>query len=303
MAVVEAPAPAREFTFGGTWPFEPHWLEVEPGVRLHYVDEGPRDGEPVLMLHGEPTWSYLYRRFIPPLVEAGYRAVAYDQLGFGRSDKPWRQSEYSLQRHVRHLDALVRELELDSITLVLHDWGGPVGFGWAVDNSESVERLVVFNTFTGWIPPGTPMLPVYRAVRAPLLGQVLMRGLNLFTERGLFRLSNLDENEQAAYRAPHPSWKTRGGVAAYPRLIPWEDDNPSRAFARRTHERLGVLGAKPTLICWGMKDPVLGPRALRFLHERLGQAELRELPSARHFVQEDAPDEIVPHLLDFLERT
>ncbi len=92
-------------------------------------------------------------------------------------------------------------------------------------------------------------------------------------------------------------------MLAYPRMIPWDDDNPTRPVAQRTHESLGVLGAKPKLICWGMKDPVLGPRALEFLHQRLGQAEVRKLPTARHFVQEDAPDEIVPYLLDFLERT
>jgi pimeloyl-ACP methyl ester carboxylesterase len=138
-----------DFSFGGTWPFEPRFLEVEPGMRLHYVDEGPRDGDPVLMLHGEPTWAYLYRRFVPPLVGAGYRAIAYDQLGFGRSDKPFRQCEYTLARHIRHLDVLVRELDLARITLVVHDWGGPTGLGWAVDNADRVARLVVFNTFTG----------------------------------------------------------------------------------------------------------------------------------------------------------
>ena len=294
---------ARDYTFNGTWPYEPRWFEPEPGVHLHYVDEGPRDGEVVLMLHGEPTWSYLYRRFIAALSDAGYRAVAYDQLGFGRSDKPWRQSAYELERHIAHLDALVRELDLRYITLVVHDWGGPLGLGWAVDNVGKIKRLVLMNTFAGYVPPGTPVHPVYRAVRAPLVGQVLMRGFNLFTERGLFRLSNLTEDEKAAYRAPHPSWKTRGAVAKAPRMIPWDDGNPTKPVGERTWSELGRLGGKPKIIFWGMKDPILRPSALEFLHKRLGQAEVRKLRTARHFVQEDAPDEILPRLLDFLERT
>lgn len=290
-------------SFGGTWPYEPRWFEPEPGVRLHYVDEGPRDGEVVLMVHGEPTWSYLYRRFIAALADAGYRAIAYDQLGFGRSDKPWRQSEYELARHIAHCDALVRELDLRELTLVVHDWGGAVGLGWAVDNADRVKRLVLFNTFAGHVPDGAPMHPVYRAVRAPLLGQVLMRGFNLFTERGLFRLSNLDDDAKAAYRAPHPGWWTRGGVAKAPRMVPWDDGNPTKPVAERTWSGLGRLAGKPKLFCWGMKDPILGPGALRLLHERLGPAEVRPLERARHFVQEDAPEEIIPVLLDFLART
>jgi len=272
-------------------------------VRLHYVDEGPRDSEVVLMLHGEPTWSYLYRRLIGTLAEAGYRAVAYDQLGFGRSDKPWRQSEYELERHIRHLDTVVRELRLDAITLVVHDWGGAVGLGWAVDNVEKIKRLVLFNTFAGYVPDGAPMHRVYRAVRAPVLGAVLMRGFNLFTERGLFRLSNLTDDEKRAYRTPHPSWKTRGAVAKAPRMIPWDERNPSKPGGERTWNELGRLGGKPKLFLWGMKDPILGERALDSLHRRLEQAEVRKLATARHFVQEDAHEELAPHLLDFLERT
>jgi pimeloyl-ACP methyl ester carboxylesterase len=145
--------------------------------------------------------------------------------------------------------------------------------------------------------------PVYRAVRTPLLGQALMRGLNLFTERGLFRLSNLDGNEKDAYRAPHRGWRTRGAVAKAPRMIPWDDGNPTAPIGRRTYDLLDRLADKPKLICWGMKDPILGPPALDFLRARLDDAEVVELPTARHFVQEDAPGEIIPALLEFLDRT
>jgi haloalkane dehalogenase len=299
---VAVEAPARDFTFGGTWPFEPRWLETD-GIHLHYVDEGPREGEPVVMLHGEPTWAYLYRRFIPPLVEAGYRAIAYDQLGFGRSDKPDDLAAYSLERHIRHLGALLDRLELERVTLVVHDWGGPIGLGWAVDHPERIHRLVIFNTGSGHVPEGAETPTFYRLVRAPYLGDVLTRGFNVFTTLGLERLSRLDDHARAAYRKPHPGWSQRAGVAAAPRMIPWDAGNPNADRARRTEERLPLLRTKPILICWGMRDPVLRPPLLRHLRRVLGNPEVRELTGASHFVQEDAPEEILGHLLPFLGRT
>jgi len=293
-------APPEQFTFGGTWPFEPHWLETD-GVHIHYVDEGPRDAEAVAMLHGVPTWAYLYRRFIPPLAERGYRAVAYDQLGFGRSDKPASTDEYSIERWVRHLDALVAELGLDQVTLVVHDWGGPVGLRWAVDNAERVKRLVLFNTHTGAVDEGNAPTP-YAVLRAPVLGDVLTRGVNAF-RLALLYASDLDDNAKAAYAKPHPSWRSRSALAKAPRLLPFDPGNPSRPVVQRTVAELGRLYAKPKLILWGMRDPVLRPGILKNLRERLGQADVVELESASHFVQEDEPELSVQHLLTFLERT
>ena len=300
MAVAAAPPPTQDFTFGGTWPFEPHWLATD-GVHIHYVDEGPREGEAVLMLHGVPTWSYLYRRFIPPLASAGYRAIAYDQLGFGRSDKPTSTDEYSIARWVRHLDALVDELGLEQVTLVLHDWGGPVGLRWAVDNAERVRRLVVFNTHTGAVDEGSAPTP-YAVLRAPVLGDVLTRGVNAF-RLALLYACDLDENAKAAYAKPHPSWRSRTALAKAPRLLPFDHGNPSREVVQQTVAGLDRLYAKPKLVLWGMKDPVLRPSILANLRTRLGQAEVRELAGASHFVQEDAPEESLGYLLTFLERT
>jgi pimeloyl-ACP methyl ester carboxylesterase len=297
---VAVTAPREQFTFGGTWPFEPRWLETD-GVHIHYVDEGPRDGEPVVMLHGVPTWSYLYRRFIPPLATAGYRAIAYDQLGFGRSDKPEATDEYSIERWAHHLDSLVFTLSLDRITLVMHDWGGPVALRWAVDNAERVKRLVLFNTHTGAVDEGAPPVP-YALVRAPLLGDVLTRGVNAFG-LALLYMSNLDANAKAAYAKPHQSWRSRSALVQAPRLLPFDEGNPSREVVQRTVEGLDRLYAKPKLFLWGMKDPLLGPSILRNLRIQLGQAEVRELGEASHLVQEDAPEEALEYLLRFLERT
>jgi pimeloyl-ACP methyl ester carboxylesterase len=294
------PPSTQDFTFGGTWPFEPRWLETD-GVHIHYVDEGPRDGEPVVMLHGVPTWSYLYRRFIPALASAGYRAIAYDQLGFGRSDKPLSTEEYSIERWVHHLDALVFGLGLDRVTLVMHDWGGPVALRWAVDNAERVKRLVLFNTHTGAVDEGAPPAP-YALLRAPLLGDVLTRGVNAFG-LALLYASNLDANAKAAYAKPHSNWRSRSVLAKAPRLLPFDEGNPSRAVVDYTVAEIGRLYAKPKLFLWGMKDPVLRPSILRNLRDLLGQADVRELETASHFVHEDEPERSIEYLLTFLERT
>jgi pimeloyl-ACP methyl ester carboxylesterase len=298
--VSTAASSTQDFTFGGTWPFEPQWLATD-GVHIHYVDEGPRNGEPVVMLHGVPTWSYLYRRFIPPLAAAGFRAVAYDQLGFGRSDKPVSVEEYSIERWAFHLEALVDRLALDQVTLVMHDWGGPVALRWAVDNVERVKRLVLFNTHTGAVDQGAVPTP-YALLRAPVLGDVLTRGVNAFG-LALLYTSKLDSNAKAAYAKPHAGWRSRSALAAAPRLLPFDEGNPSRPVVERTVAGLAGLYAKPKLFLWGLKDPVLRPGILKNLRERLGQAEVVELENASHFVQEDEPEKSLEYLLRFLERT
>ncbi len=298
---------SRDWTFGGTWPYEPHWLFTD-GIRLHYVDEGARDGQPVVMLHGNPTWSYLYRNFIPALTGAGYRAVAHDELGFGRSDKPKRAREYSIQRHVTHFTALMDELALDGVTLVVQDWGGPIGLAWAVDNPDRVARLVVLNTFTGSAPPDMEVPFVFKLIVAPGTGEVLAKGAHAFVRQLLFKQGvahpeRLGSNERAAYLAPHPSWDSRTGVLAYPRLIASKDSSPTRPLADHIEANLGALAAKPVLICWAMRDPAFRAAMLAMWRQAFPGADVRELADASHFLQEDAHEEIVPALLDFLERT
>ena len=301
-------ADEADWTFGGTWPYEPRWL-VTDGLRIHYVDEGPRDGQPVVMLHGNPTWSYLYRNFIPPLVDAGFRAIAHDQAGFGRSHKPKRENEYSIERHVRHFAALVDELALDGVTLVLQDWGGPIGLAWAVEHPERVRRLVILNTWPGGVLPDFPKPPfTFRLMRTPLVGDVLIKGLHLFVRAGMFRggivqMDRIGPNERAAYTTPHPSWATRAGVLAYPRLIAWDERHPTYPLGRRNEERLERLADKPTLVCWPLADVGFKRESLAYWRKRLPQAEFHEIADAGHYIQEDAHERIVPLLIDFLKRT
>jgi pimeloyl-ACP methyl ester carboxylesterase len=278
---------SRDWSFGGTWPYRPSWLLTD-GIRLHYVDEGPRDGEPVLLLHGSPTWSYVYRRFVHGLQEAGYRAIAYDQLGFGRSDKPRRARDYSLERHGRHLAALVEELELDDVILVVQDWGGPIGLGWAAAHPERVARLVLLNTFAEDGPGAKGLF------RAPLTSNLLVKGTHFYVRAYLLRAElrypeRLSADERAAYLAPHPSWSSRSGILAYAR-------------SRHRVPDVSALAAKPALLLWGPRDRALGGSVRRW-EELLPHADVVELDSAGHFLQEDAPDESFGALLDFLRRT
>ena len=296
----------RDWAFSGTWPYEPRWFFTD-GIRIHYVDEGPRDGEPVVMLHGNPTWAYLYRRFIAAVADEGYRAVAHDQLGFGRSDKPQSGREYSLERHVRHFTALMDELGLEGVTLVLQDWGGPIGLNWAVKHPDRVKRLVILNTWSGGEVPDHRSAPgAFRLVRARGAGDLLVKGAHAFVRVALFRggthPERLGENERAAYLAPHPSWESRAGVLAYPRLIPWGKKSPTWKIGRENEAGLAALAGKPVLVCWPTKDPAFKERTLAFWRERFPHAEVHEL-AAGHYIQEDAHELVIPLLLDFLKRT
>lgn len=277
----------RDWTFGGTWPYEPRWLDAD-GVTVHYVDEGPRGGEPVLLLHGSPTWSYLYRRYLRGLADAGFRAVAYDQLGFGRSDKPRRLREYSLHRHGGHLAALVDELDLDGVTLVVHDWGGPIGLAWAAANPERVRRLVVLNTFSEESPGARGPF------RWPLTRELLVKRAHFYVRVFLFRgglrhPERLGESERAAYLAPHPNARSRTGILAATRFHAALPD-------------LEPLSGTPVLYVWGLRDRALGEAGLRRWQARL-PGEALELEDSASFVPEDAPDESLEAILDFLERT
>ena len=297
-----------DWTFGGTWPYEPRWLSTD-GVRIHYVDEGPRSGEPVVMLHGHPAWSYLYRHFIAGLTAAGFRAVAHDQAGFGRSDKPARVADYSVQRNVKHFAALMDELALDRVTLVLHDWGGPLGLAWAVENPGRVNRLVILNTFSGSIPAtaARSALLWIRVMRSRVHGNLLVRGarlpLRLFLLRmGIAHRDRIGRRERAAYLSPHSRWRSRAALIAYPRLWPFAADHPTAALARHIESKLARLAGKPVLVCRGLKDPGYRAGLLTLGEETFPNAEVHEFEDASHFVQEDAYERIVPLMIAFLER-
>lgn len=284
--------------FEGTFPFEPRYQRVAEDVRLHYVEEG--DGDPVVMLHGNPTWSYLYRRFLPAIAEAGHRGIALDHMGFGRSDRPPGHGRYTLGRHIENLVAFVRELDLENITLVVQDWGGPIGMGMAVREPDRVARLVIMNTWIGVLPDGI-RLPFHQPFLQPGLGEILALGANLFVEAMFagMRTESASPLVAEAYRAPFPDYYSRVPILAFARDIPIGDHHPSAPAMREIGEKLPELH-RPTLLVWGMRDPVLPPPILEGWKALYPQAEVLELPDARHFLQEDEPEPISARIVEFL---
>jgi len=259
------------------FPFEPHYLDHD-GLRMHYLDEG--EGDPVLLLHGEPTWSFLYRKMIPPLAHVA-RCVAPDYFGFGRSDKPTSREWYSYDRHVESIARLVRELDLQNITLVVQDWGGPVGFRVAVENPERIARLVVMNTGIGARAPNDEWLRFRDFMRR--VGTGIVAGQ-------LVRISLVQPTTDeiiAGYDAPFPVPESRMGIVQFPELVATSSDHPSAPAMLAVREQLASFD-KPALVLFGDSDPIFSRRDAERLAELLPSAELAPpVEGAGHFLQED----------------
>jgi haloalkane dehalogenase len=276
------------------YPFAPRYTEWE-GLRMHHLDEGPPGAAPVLLLHGEPDWSYLYRKMIPVLA-GRLRVVAPDYAGFGRSDKPTDVAWYTLDRHVESIRSLIDSLDLRGLTLVVQDWGGPIGLAAAVEMANRIARLVVLNTGlfsdAGWPTPGFLRWRRY-AEKAGLdlpVGRVMQAST----------VTELDAATLAAYEAPWPVPESKAGVAAFPTMVPIDSGHPNAA-------RLAAVAARlrgwdiPALVCWGTEDPV-------FTNE-LGQAMADGLPGAGgqvwwvegagHMLQEDRGEDIAARILEW----
>jgi haloalkane dehalogenase len=277
--------------------FEPHYVDVD-GLRMHFVGEGL--GRPVLLLHGEPTWTYLYRTMIPVLTDGGLRAVAPDMFGFGRSDKPTDMAWYSYDRHVDALTAFVKQVDLSAITLVVHDWAGPIGLRFAVQNAERVARLVVLNT--GLFSPSerwpTPGFLAWRKF-AERVGLDLPVGL--VVRNGC--LTPPPDDVIAAYDAPFDTRESKAGAAAFPLLVPMKDGDPGTAEMRETREALGGWN-KPALVCFSDSDPVFpvgAATAMARLIPTAGEPDVIE--DASHFLQEDKGELIAERILGFVRHT
>ena len=303
-----------DWTFGGTWPYEPKWFD-SPDGRMHYVDEGPRDGRPVVMVHGNPTWGYLYRNFIPALVDAGHRAIVPDHLGFGRSEKPDEPELYRVPRHAERLEALLESLDLDGATVLPQDWGGPIGLHWATRNPERVDGLFILNTYAhGFrreaLPPGKSKVPLplpLRLFRTPLVGELLVKGLDAFKRgflfgQGVVHRERLTPTVRRAYQEVHQGWRERTPILVFPREIPVTGEGPVVAMTTEIEERLKEhFRSKPVRIMWAMKDVAFLPVYLETLWlDTFPEAEVTRLDDAGHYVQEDAHELIVPELVRFV---
>jgi pimeloyl-ACP methyl ester carboxylesterase len=277
------------------YPFEPHWLTLPSGHRMHYVDEGPHDAPVVLMLHGNPTWSFYWRRLISAL-RPSHRVIAPDHIGCGKSDKPGDDTySYRLAERVDDIEALVEQLGLRDVTLAVHDWGGMIGMGWAHRHPDLVARLVVLNT-AAFPMPSTKRLPASLwLARDTKAGALLVRGFNAFA-RGATRLAvtrvRLPKEARDGLCAPYDSWDHRRAVLRFVQDIPLREGDPSFSLVREVGEHLHQFNDRPVLICWGDRDFVFDEHFLRVWKSALPDAEVHQFPDCGHYVLEDAPAEI-----------
>ena len=286
------------------YPFQSHWLEVG-GQRMHYLDEGPRDAPPVLMLHGNPTWSFYYRNLVAAL-SGRYRCIVPDHIGCGLSDKPAdRDYEYTLRQRVADLDALLGHLRLDQpLSLVVHDWGGMIGFAWAAERPERVARCVVLNTAAFRMPPDKKLPFLLWLAGRTRPGGWLVRGVNAFSglaARIAFK-KPVDEQVRAAYTGPYDSWENRIATLRFVQDIPLEPDDPGYDLVLATEQRLPAFAEKPALIGWGERDFVFDDPFLQHWLRTLPDAEVHRYPDCGPYILEDAGAPLQDAIVDFLDR-
>jgi haloalkane dehalogenase len=293
MEVIRTPEERFENLPG--YAFQPGYVELEPGLRMHLVDEGAKNARPILLLHGEPTWSYLYRKMIPLLVRGGMRAIAPDLIGFGKSDKPTRREDYTYARHVSWIARLVEHLDLHDATLFCQDWGSLIGLRVAAEHPERFGRIVVANGFlpTAKRPPGLP----FRAWRAfsrysPVfpIGRIVNAGC----------VTKLSPEERAAYDAPFPAPEFKAGARIFPQLVPIDVNDPAVPANRAAWEALGRW-ERPFLTLFGKNDPILGAADVPLQRHVPGaQGQPHERFWGGHFVQEDRGDHLAEAVLKWM---
>lgn len=280
------------------YPFTSHTLPLG-SLRYHYLDEG--GGLPLLMVHGNPTWSFYWRNLITAFRDR-YRVVVPDHIGCGLSDKPQRYP-YRLAQHVENLVQLIERLDLSRVTLMVHDWGGAIGLGAALRVPQRISRLVLFNT--GAFPP--PFIPArIRACRTPLLGALAVRGGNLFA-RAALRMAvchpdRMTGDVRAGLLAPYDSWQHRVAIQRFVEDIPASPRHPTWQTLAEIEAGLPSLATRPAMFVWGMRDWCFTPECLDRLRVSFPAASVQRLEDAGHYVIEDAHERIVPLVADFLDR-
>jgi len=283
------------------FPFVSRYAQVA-GWRMHYLDEG--QGEPVVLVHGNPNWCYYWRRLIPFLADR-FRCLACDHLGCGWSDKPSAsQYRYTLAQRVQDLETWLDGLGLRApISLVVHDWGGMIGFAYATRYPERIRKLVVLNSAAFRLPESKPVPWQLRLARMPIVGACLVRGLNAFSRgavRSCVTRRPLAPAVARAYCAPYDSWAHRIAVHRFVQDIPLRPGDPAWSTVMETEHRLSLLADKPLLIGWGDRDFVFDHHFLAEWRRRFPQAIVHRFADCGHYVLEDAADELLPLIRDFL---
>jgi haloalkane dehalogenase len=263
--------------------FAPHYRELD-GLRLAHVEVG--EGAPVVFLHGEPTWSFLWRKVIPPVRDAEFRCIAPDLVGFGRSDKPTDEAWYSYDRHTEVIASLLEDLDLRDVTLVMHDWGGPIGLRVAVEHPDRITRMVAMDT--GVFSGHQTMSDAWHRF-AEYVARSEDLPIGFLVRRGCAR--DPGDEVVAAYEAPFPERKAKAGAKVFPKLIPLRPDAPGAAAGGRTFAALAD-DRRPVLLLWGQEDRALPPAAGEALAQALSWPAPRPIENAGHYLQEDAGPEI-----------
>jgi len=312
------------------YPFAPQCFEIRPGIAMSYLDEGPRDGEVVVMLHGNPSWSYYWRHLVLGLRDPvsgkaalgkkalgkeasgkaasskGYRCIVPDHIGMGLSDKPGDAAyHYTLQSRVDDLAALLAHLRIAGpVTLAVHDWGGMIGFGWALSHAAQLRRLVILNTAAFPLPADKPMPWQLKLGRDSTLGTVLIRGLNAFagmaSSVGVAR--RMPRDVRRAYVAPYDSWANRIATLRFVQDIPLRAGDPAWALLEEAGRRLPEFADRPAFIGWGLQDFVFDQHFLDGFRRALPNAQVHAYEDADHYVLEDKHAVLVPLIRKFLDQ-
>jgi haloalkane dehalogenase len=292
----QSPAPSTQWA--NEYPFESRYVSVGPH-RQHYIDQGDASNETLLMVHGNPTWSFYWRNLVSDL-SSQYRTIAIDHLGCGLSDKPT-DYDYCLQNHIDNACALVERLDLNNVTLLAHDWGGAIGMGTLLKLRERFSRIVLFNT-AAFPPPYIPFR--IRVCRWPVVGQVALQGFNLFARAavtmGTERPGGLRETTAAGLLAPYDNWKNRTAIYRFVKDIPLSPSHRTWDVLASIEAGLDSVKDMPIHLVWGMKDWCFRPECLHRLQAHWPAAEVTEFENAGHYVVEDEAQRITPIVRDFL---
>ena len=293
------------------YPFTSHRLDVRPGVGMHFLDEGPRDADVIVMLHGNPSWSYYWRHLVLGLRDR-YRCIVPDHIGMGLSDKPddakraAPRYDYTLASRIEDLQTLLAHLGIDGpVTLAVHDWGGMIGFGWALEHRAQVGRLVITNTAAFPMPAAKPMPWQIALGRDYTVGEWVVRGFNAFSAGaswfGVER--RMPADVRAAYVAPYDSWANRISTIRFMQDIPLGPKDRAWSLVDAAGRHLPDYADRPAFIGWGLKDFVFDRHFLDGFRAALPQAEVTAFADAGHYVLEDRHERLVPEIRDFLDRT
>jgi cis-3-alkyl-4-acyloxetan-2-one decarboxylase len=291
------------------YPFTPKKFEVRPGLSMSYLDEGPREGEVVVMLHGNPSWSYYWRNLVSglsdPALTKRYRCIVPDHIGMGYSDKPSdRDYDYTLQSRIDDVAALLKHLGIDGpVTLAVHDWGGMIGFGWALTHAMQIKRLVITNTAAFPLPAGKKMPWQLSLGRDSKVGAFVIRAFNAFSSGASYQgvETKMPADVRRAYVSPYNNWANRIATLRFMQDIPLHPGDKAWALVEATGQRLPQFADRPAFIGWGLKDFVFDKHFLAGFRKALPNAQVTAFEDAGHYVLEDKQAELVPAIRTFLD--